>query len=350
MRMKKYVLFYCLVIITGTCFSQPKNTANPQLKDTIYFNNSSKVIGKIKKVKLGVLTFDPDDAGDITVQLRNLSGIAAVRRIFRVETIDDGVFYGKLLPDSIKGYVKFVNDIDTGTFYLQDISVMYPYGYTFVQRFTGNVGIGYDYTRSSNFGRLNFNGALNYSAPKVEVSLSGSGIYTMTDSSFSRDNERLAIKNNYYFTPSWFGTLFFNYQRNLELGLDRRYQEGFGVGNKFITNKHVYTWARTGVVFNQEKSTEKITTGTLTEFFGQIEFNFFRFTKPKIDLLMAQSIYYSISQHRIRNDGNTRVNWEIIRNFKITLELYNNYDSKPPVEGSSNFDYGVLFSLSYFFY
>src|SRR6476646_6999565 len=175
MRMKKYVLFYCLVIITGTCFSQSKNTANPQLKDTIYFNNSSKVIGKIKKVKLGVLTFDPDDAGDITVQLRNLSGIAAVRRIFRVETIDDGVFYGKLLPDSIKGYVKFVNDIDTGTFYLQDISVMYPYGYTFVQRFTGNVGIGYDYTRSSNFGRLNFNGALNYSAPKVEVSLSGSG-------------------------------------------------------------------------------------------------------------------------------------------------------------------------------
>ncbi len=141
-----------------------------------------------------------------------------------------------------------------------------------------------------------------------------------------------------------------SYQRNLELGLQRRYQEGVGAGNKFITTKHVYTWARTGFVFNQEKNTEQVTTGTLTELFGQLEFNFFRFTKPKINLFMAQTIYYSLSQNRFRNDGDSRVSWEAVKNFKLSLEFYNNYDSKPPTEGSSKFDYGILFNVSYFFY
>ena len=185
---------------------------------------------------------------------------------------------------------------------------------------------------------------------KELITLDVSAIYTITDTSFSRDNENFYIKNNYYFTPTWFATVFLNYQRNLELGLQRRYQEGLGIGNKFVTTQYIYAWARTGFVFNQEKSTEKVTTGTLSEFYGQLEFNFFRFTKPKIDLLMSQSFYYSLSQDRFRNDGSTNVNWEIIKNFKLSLEFYNNYDSKPPVEGNSKLDYGILFGVSYYFY
>ena len=341
--MKSGILFLFLLIIAEAVFSQVQ-------KDTIFFNNGTIVIGKIKKVKLGVITFDPDDANDIDVQLRNLRTIAAERDVFRIETIREAIYYGKLIPSDQKGYVQFVSDGDTIIFPVQDISIMSPSSDVFFQRFSGNVGLGYNYTRSSGFGRLNYDGALNYISPKDEVFLTISGIYTITDTSFSRDNESYEIKNNYYLTPTWFATVFLSYQRNLELGLQRRNQEGVGAGNKLITTKHVYTWARTGFVFNQEKSTEEVTTGTLTELFAQLEFNFFRFTKPKINLLMAQSIYYSLSQNRFRNDGDSRVSWEVVKNFKLSLEFYNNYDSKPATEGSSKFDYGILFNVSYFFY
>ena len=269
---------------------------------------------------------------------------------FALRLSGQAIYYGKLIPSDQKGYVQFVSGSDTTVFPVLDISIMSPSSNAFFHRFSGNVGLGYNYTRSSGFGRLNYDGALNYISPKDEVFLTVSAIYKMTDTSFSRDNESFVLKNNYYFTPTWFATVFFNYQRNLELGLQRRYQEGLGAGNKFITTKNVYTWARTGFVFNQEKSTEQVTTGTLTELFGQLEFNFFRFTKPKINLLMAQSIYYSLSQNRFRNDGDSRVSWEVVKNFKLSLEFYNNYDSKPPTEGSSKFDYGILFNVSYFFY
>ncbi len=189
--MKRGILFLFLLIIAETVFSQVQ-------KDTIFFNNGTIVIGKIKKVKLGVLTFDPDDANDIDVQLRNLRTMAAQRDVFRIETIRHVIYYGKLIPSGQKGYVQFVSDSDTTIFPVLDIAIMSPSSNSFFQRFSGNVGLGYNYTRSSGFGRLNYDGALNYISPKDEVFLTLSGIYTMTDTSFSRDNESFVLKNNYY--------------------------------------------------------------------------------------------------------------------------------------------------------
>ncbi len=339
----KIISLCTLLFICSSIYGQP-------IFDTIYFKDGSVVVGKIKKVKLGVVTFDPANTNDINVQLRLLRTIAAVRTVFRIETITGNVYYGNMLPQPDTNYVTVFHEKGSVTLYLQDITVMYPSGNSFLQRFTGNLGLGYNYTRSSNFGRLNFDATVTYTYLKEQVTFYGSGIYTITDSSFSRDNEKVNLKFNHYFTPTWFGTLFLQYQRNLELGLERRYQEGFGIGNKFITTKYVYAWVRSGIVFNQERSSENVNSGTLTELFAQLDFNFFRFTKPKVDLAMAQTIYYNTAQSRLRNDGNTKVNWEAVKNFKLSLEFYNNYDSKPPVEGSSNLDYGILFGVSYFFY
>jgi hypothetical protein len=331
------------LIFAAKTFSQTK-------KDTLFFNNGSIVIGEIKKIKLGVITFDPDDANDITVQLRKLKTLSAVTKIFRIETVKNDVYFGKLIPHAVSNYVKLIQRNDTSILFLQDISVLYPFEKSFAQRFSGNVGAGYSFTRSSNFGRLNFDGALSYISRKEEISLSASGIYTMTDTSFIRDNEYFSLKNNYYFSPTWFGTLLFTYQRNIELGLQRRYQEGFGAGNKFITSKYIYAWARSGLVFNQEKSTEGVTSGTLTEVFGQLQFNFFRFTKPEIDLGMAQTFYYSLSQSgRFRYDGSTNLNWEIINDLKLNLGFYHNYDTKPPVKSSRKLDFGIVFGVNYSF-
>lgn len=307
------------------------------------------MIGEIKKVKLGVITFDPDDANDVTVQLRNLKTISAVSKIFRIETVTHQVYYGKLIPYDSSNYVRLMRS-DTSVLFIQDISIMYPFEKSFAQRFSGNVGLGYSYTRSSGFGRLNFDGTLNYVSEKKEISLSASGIYTMTDTSFTRDNENVSLLMNNYFSPTSFTTLLGNYQRNLELGLQRRYQEGFAVGNKFITSKNIYAWARGGLVLNQEKSTEGNFSGTLAEMFGQLQFNFFRFTKPEVHFDLTESFYYSLSESgRFRNDGSTNLKWEIINDLDLSLNFYSNYDSRPPGEEGKNFDFGITFGVNYSF-
>jgi hypothetical protein len=338
--MKKFMLFFFGFSWAFLSFAQIP-------KDTIFLANGSKIIGEIKKIKLGVITFDPDDANDITVQLQKLRTLAALSQLFRIETINNRVYFGQILPDSSHNHILIISGKDSILIRAVEISVLYPFKNSFKQRFSGNVGIGYNYTKSSKFGRLNFDGKLNYFSRKNELTLSTSGIYSITDSTFNRDREDISLKNNFYFSPTWFTTLELKYQRNLELGLERRYQEGLGAGNKFITTQHVYAWSRVGLVLNQEKSTENISSGTLAEMYAQLEFNFFRFTKPEINFVMAQTFYYSLSQSgRIRNDGETDLNWEIIKDFRMTITFYNNYDSKPPTATSDKFDFGIVFGLS----
>jgi len=318
--------------------------------DTIYFTNGTKVIGKIKKIKLGVITFDPDDANDITVQVRKLKTIAGGYRIFRIENIYHQQYFGRIRPHPSSNMIFVELGNDTLAVSLSEVSVLYPFENTVFQRFSGTVGLGYSYTRSSHLGRLNFDGTIRYVSKKDEISLSLSGIYSISDTLFSRDNESVYLKYNYYFVRNWFATTFLAYQRNLELSLTRRYQEGLGIGNKFLTNKSMYAWGRGGLVLNQEKSTEGVESGILTELFGQIELNFFKFENPKINFLLTQTFYYSLSQSgRFRNDGSMSVTWEIFKDFKLSFEPYNNYDSKPPVSGSPNFDFGVVFGIKYIF-
>ena len=90
--------------------------------------------------------------------------------------------------------------------------------------------------------------------------------------------------------------------------------------------------------------------GTLTELFGQVQFNFFRFTVPKISLDFSQTFFYSLSQKdRIRNSGQTNLSWELVSDFNLDLGFYNNYDSKPPASAISTFDFGIIFGVSYKF-
>ena len=325
--------------------------AHSQVKDTIYFRNGTIVVGKLKSIKLGIVTFNPDDANDITVQSRKLLTISGKRKIFRIETVRGSLFYGTILKHPEPNAIYVYTGLDSITLYLEEISVCYPFDNTVAERFSGNVGLGYTYTKSSGFGRLNFDATIKYVSKKEELSLSTAGIYTIYDSLFSRDNENINLKYNYYFSKKWFGTVFLVYQRNLELGLQRRYQEGLGVGNKFLTTRHMYAWTRMGAVINQENSTEDVKSGVLTELFGQVEFNIFRFEHPKINFTATQSIYYSLSQKgRFRSDGTMSLTWEIFKDFKVSFEPYHNYDNQPPVEGNNSFDFGIVFGIKYLFW
>ena len=83
-------VFFCIIfLLSVSCPAQ-------EIKDTIFFNNGSRIIGELKKIKLGVLTFDPDDVSDITVQQRKISAISAKSQIFRIETIDNRFYFGTI--------------------------------------------------------------------------------------------------------------------------------------------------------------------------------------------------------------------------------------------------------------
>src|SRR5689334_304387 len=138
----RYVLFLLLVFAATRLIAQ-------QPRDTIYFKNVTLVIGKIKKVKLEVMTFDPDDANDSTGQLKKLRTMAARYRLYRVESTRNIILFGKITTSDRDGYATFMSEIDTTTHAIENISVLYPVKNSFFQRFSGQASAGWDFTRSS---------------------------------------------------------------------------------------------------------------------------------------------------------------------------------------------------------
>jgi hypothetical protein len=201
----------CLLIILLTALFSPSIYAQAK-KDTLFFTNGTKVVGILKKIKVGVVTFDPDWANDITVQLKRINTINAGREIYRVESTKKHVYFGVLMQDSVPHSVRIVNGVIQSSLGMEEIVNLYPYSDRIMRRFSGDFGLGYNYTRSSSYGRLNLDGTLNYLAKNQETGISVSTVYSVTDSGMTRDREDASIKTNYYFSPTSFVSGFLAYQ------------------------------------------------------------------------------------------------------------------------------------------
>src|SRR5437763_17221973 len=100
-KLRKTIWIILFVSISGNLFSQ-------KLRDTLFFTNGSIILGEVKRIKLGVVNFDPEDANDITVQLIKLKTISANSGIFRIETTSHHVYYGRLIPNSKTGFITII--------------------------------------------------------------------------------------------------------------------------------------------------------------------------------------------------------------------------------------------------
>ena len=299
-------------------------------------------------MELGILSFKDDDLSMLNIKVNKLKWISAEQHLFRIETADEELYYGRIVPDTIPGRVIILSGINRISEPIISINSLLSFRKKFSDRLEGNVSAGYSFTRSSDIGQLNVSFLLKYITSKNQLELSGSTIGTFDSSRYSRDREDVKLQDYYYFTRSWFMALSVNYQRNLQLSIARRYSEMAGLGNKFIVNTHFQALGITGISLNQEKSIEGDVSPVLVEIPLILRLNYFKFKKPNIQFGTTQTVYVSLSQKgRVRYDGNTTLYWEIIRNFSINLTFYNSYDNQPPDPTSSKKDYGIVFGLTY---
>ncbi len=320
-----------------------------QLKDTLFLNNGQLLIGELKSMNLGKISFDADNLQVLSIKSNRIKTIQAKTNIFRIQTIHRTIHYSSIQSGE-KGKVRIMVNDSLVDISIDEISILLPLKGKTGSFWQGNVSLGYSYTRSSSIGRLNSDYTLAFTTKKYEVISQGSIIFTQTDSTFDADNASAFLLGTYLFNPVWSGSVFGNYQRNLELGLARRYQEGLGVGLTFLNKVHVNAKAIAGVVFNQEKNTEDVSTPTQVEIPLILTFNFFHFSKPDMSLNIRQSFYAGITEAgRFRQEGQLTINWKVITDFSINLQLYDNYDNQPPGLNAATFDYGVVFGLSYKF-
>lgn len=325
------------------------NKANSQLKDTLVLYKGEVLIGNIRGGQLGDISLDELILKQINVKLHRIKVLKTWRR-FKIQTNSRQIYYGVMKQSSKDGWTTVVLDnADSVELKITDIDIITTLEKNFFQQLNGNLSAGFSYSKSSGIGQINLSSNFQYATEKIEYNVSASAIWSIDTTEFSRDREDAGMFVNWNFQPTWFTTGGLYYQRNLELSLARRYQELVGAGNKIFIRRTWQLLALSGLTFNQELSTAKTASGLLLEIPLIVKFNFYKYSRPDIQISSTQSVFFGLTQAgRIRYDNKISFSWQVIRYFYITLNPYSSYDSKPP-EGNSKFDYGIAFSVTYKF-
>jgi hypothetical protein len=339
--LSKYVLVILLLTWSQFAFCQPK--------DTLYFYNKTKIVGELLKIRLGRVDFDADGISILNIKNTKIESMHAASRSFRIETIEGEVLQGYLTRSQTSGMVVINDTIHSEEIYVDNITNLTWYGNSWKSRISGNVSAGYTYTKSSQIGRLNADGTLKYNTAKTQTQLQGDMIITTDSVVVVLERANLVLSHDYSFANLWAAVAVLKYQRNLELGLDRRWQEAFGLGRRFIISKSQQASAVTGVALNQEKNQEGVQ-ATNTEALIQVNYNLYSFVSPNLTVAFVQSMYLGLTEtDRMRLDGNISFDYELIKDFYLNLQFYHNYDSRSPATNEPNIDYGFVAGLRYKF-
>ncbi len=337
--MNRFILISFLVILSSF-------TASAQYRDSIFLFNGQVLIGELKNQNLGVVLIDDKDLKYVNVKAYKIKHIIADHSVFRVETIKKRVYYTSILRTERPGMVRINSGDSTLEIPIADIFLLTPLQKNFFKRLDGNFGLGFSFSKSSKIGQINTNATVSYTDKKFAYQLLMNALSSIDSSKFSRDNENLQLFASYDVSKSWFLAAQVIYQRNLELSIARRFQEMLGAGNKVLLKDHWQIWAISGLSIGQEKSTENMSKVTL-EIPVMLRINFFKYSKPNLQLTSNQALYTSLSEAgRVRYDGNFLYSQEIVHNFNVNLSFYVNYDSRPPDASNSNVDYGTALSIA----
>jgi hypothetical protein len=332
-------LLFVLLISTLHCGAQSI--------DTLYLNNGQIVFGDMKGIALGKVTFKMKDLTTADISIDKVKTISANSYLFRIETVNKKVFYSRIFSSERPGYIMVLDSTGGGEIPLTYINTLTYYGAK-KNIFEGTVSSGFNYTKSSNIGRFNLDATMRYIMKRFTIQNKSSTILTLENNKWERDRSSVLFTGTYYVNPTWKVIGLLNYQLNRELGLQYRYQQGAGAGYSIFANTGVRLWTLVGIVVNQEKSFESDQANWTSEIPVVLNFDLFRFSKPKISVSVDNSLFNSLTQKgRIRFDNEVRVGLEVIKDFTLNLQFYSSYDNKPLSGTGAAFDYGIVFGLGF---
>jgi hypothetical protein len=311
-----------------------------QKTDKVYLKNGDILTGEIKSLQLGLLSYDVTGPGTINIKWEEVNKITS-DKIFEFTLVS-----GTMVVTTVDSLFKMfqITSVD-------QIVEIIPIKDRFLKRLSGDVNLGFNYTKSNNILQLNFGSNLFYKIPKIDIDLKLNAVITNygQDSSLSKKEDVTGSFRRDMFNSYFWGAAL-GWQENTELGLASRYLVSGFIGKNFIRDNHNHLLSSVGLSYNQEQSVEtRMYTGNFDALFSLGYKRFYRST-PKLSIISDFLLYPGLTDWgRIRMQADLSVNVEIFKDFQMGLSSYYSYDNRPPEGSLANDDYGLMFTISYEF-
>ena len=300
--------------------------ARAQKTDILVLRNGDRITGEVKELARGLLKYKTDDAGTLNVEWDKVTSLASIHT-FEVTLVTDRRLFGTLSEGPQPGTIV----IEGETFPIVALVSITEISPTFIERTSGYVDLGWTLAKANRAHTTTFGAEGRYRGERFGVVTRLSAYEQGQEDADGTRNGSMGVDVNRFIGPRWAARFFGEASMDNALGLELRTFVGSGARRRIVQTNHVDASASAGLVGSRErysggdKSTESV------EFLVAADFAAFRLDSPKLDASANLQTYTSLTESdRIRADLDTRVRYEVFKDFFLQLSLKASYDTNPP--------------------
>lgn len=342
-------LRYVAIVLLATGICTFPLTVSAADTDVVEFGNGNILIGELKSLDRGQLSFDTDATGTINIEWEEVRFLKVDQDI-QVEVENGDRYFGHIQKS--KEESTFIVQTSGGPEVLQNRLVigMDPIEDGGLDNIDLRVSAGYDFTKASNVTQFNVGIDASYRTRLRILSADFSSI--ISDSSNNDVSQRQSLEFNYTrLRPNrWLNDGGLSFDRNDELGLNLRTSFSAGGGRILKQTNHSLFMLKGGLKATRENNIDQTEDTDSLESYGTIVWQWFRFDSPELDWSTSLEVIPSLTESgRVRGEFDTTLSWEIANDLYWKLELYDSYDNAAQADSESQNDYGITTSFSYKF-
>jgi len=321
-----------------------------QKTDTIIHINGNVLLGEIKKLDNGIISFKMDGMGTIKFELDKINTFKS-QKSFQIVVKNGMQYYGSFDTSLSKRMVNMNLINGRELVAVENIVELYPIKKNFWLRTSGLFSLGFSYSKGSGIANLNTSGKLDYRNRKSYTVFNWTENTTLQKDTITSNKTDLTLNFQRAIIRKWYFGLNAELSSNSELGLDMRALAGFSIINYLVQNYHNRLYLSAGSSGNKEWSGGETTPVNNIEGLLGLNYHYFKFTNPEIHITTYLKTYPNFT-----TAGRWRLNYsldamvEVINDFHVGINFYYNFDSKPLSADASTNDYGITTTLSYSFH
>jgi len=315
--------------------------------DVVILKNGDHITGEIKSLERGKMSLSTDSMGTVKIEWEDVERVTS-QWVFEVETETGLRTFGSLSPAAESRTMEVIGESSRNTLNQTSVVRLTQIEAGFLARLEGYVDFGFNFARANRAASWTFGSEVKSRGEKRQVKASFNSYFDDRNDVDSTTRNVITADFTRFFSDRWLVTGLTSFNQNQELKLDLRSSFGGDVGRHVIQNNRSLLTVRAGAVFSRERFTGADFQSTV-EGSGTMEYELFSFQDPEVDIITTLTVLPSLSDWgRIRADLDTRIQFELFKDFFWSATAFDNYDSRPP-EGTERNDFGVTTSVGYSF-
>ncbi len=315
--------------------------------DVLIMENGDRFTCEIKRLERGKLEVSTSYMGTVYVEWNDIASVSS-QHVFEVETQEGKRFFGSL-DSSQADEIEVVSQGHQISLDQPSIVKVTPIEDGFWQRLDGYVDLGSSFTRANRVGQLTIGAEASHRTRKRKTGVSISSLFSRQEGLESTSRHVVGFQSQHFLRKKWFTTGLSSWTTNDELDLDFRGTFGALVGRAVVQSNRTLVTAGGGLVFTRERFSGQEGQNNI-EALGSWNIEMFRFEDPEMDISTVVNIFPSLSSPgRIRLDLESRIRYEVFKDFFVSFSLFDNFDSDPPGSDVENNDFGISTSVGWSF-